>query len=667
MRCIALRQSKCSIRRKHASGLAPISRKTPPPRKKADEEIRKIDFILNVLDTHAPVQQGFFEGLTPLPLVADSGEINEVTKESVLDDRFSSAKELDDIFRHADRVVNEIRSEMQNILPFEDVPFEVADIKRPSRMRFFFGYAQEEAMRAVEADPAWQGRFAWEVVPAGYLMRRGAKPVAPAKKTMGPLRVVAACLAEDAEAVRASLLAAGFEEISLPDVHGKVRDRIRELRADLAEYEGRLAIVASRAKLMSEWRRPLTILKAYWLSQRNMETATAQTAHGKWVRVVCGYVRERDLAAVENTLRYEFPRCSYFLCDPEPDEEVPVSLTSSSFVRPIQMLTEMFGLPNYRDFDPSPFMVANFYIFFGICFGDVGYGTMLVLLSLYLNAKTRPYRGVNNFARVLLIGGCSTIFFGLILGSWFGDLFKPEYLGENNLMLRLQETFVVLDPLAKTIVALVCALSIGILNQFYGIALKMYGAFRQGDMATALFDGLLWLITLPGIVILACTMFTKLPPYLLNIGMGLFFIGALGLVLTQGRDSKNIFLRLITGVTSIYGIVGSYGVTAFIGDTLSYCRLLALGLTTSIVAQTFNMMAGMLKETPVVGFFLFILVLVVGHIFNFMISLLGAFVHSMRLIFVEFFGRFYDGGAKPFRPLMFDSPLCIVKKPADTR
>jgi len=117
-------------------------------------------------------------------------------------------------------------------------------------------------------------------------------------------------------------------------------------------------------------------------------------------------------------------------------------------------------------------------------------------------------------------------------------------------------------------------------------------------------------------------------------------------------------------LVSLYGIVGTYGLTAFIGDTMSYCRLLALGLTTSIVALSFNVMAGLLRETPYVGMLLFVLVLVVGHIFNFAISVLGAFVHSMRLIFVEFFGRFYEGGGRAFKPLSFDSAAAILKRPA---
>jgi len=159
--------------------------------------------------------------------------------------------------------------------------------------------------------------------------------------------------------------------------------------------------------------------------------------------------------------------------------------------------------------------------------------------------------------------------------------------------------------------------------------------------------------------------FTNIPAAVFNTGLWLFTAGAVGLVLTQGRDIKNIFGRLAGGLVSLYGIMGSYGITAFIGDTLSYCRLLALGLTTSIVAMTFNLMAGMLKGIPYVGMILFLLLLLIGHVFNFAISVLGAFVHSMRLIYVEFFGRFYEAGSRPFQPLGFDSPACIMKGPEE--
>jgi len=147
-----------------------------------------------------------------------------------------------------------------------------------------------------------------------------------------------------------------------------------------------------------------------------------------------------------------------------------------------------------------------------------------------------------------------------------------------------------------------------------------------------------------------------------RIGLYVLAIGAIGLVLTQGRDQPSIPGKILQGVVSLYGIMGSYGATSFIGDALSYSRLLALGLTTSIIGMAFNIMANILGAMPYIGIVLFIGVAGFGHIFNFFISVMGAFVHSMRLILVEFFGRFYEGGAKPFTPLGFDSEAAILRK-----
>ena len=640
----------------------------------ADEKLRKIDLILNLLDAHAPEKQSFFEGVTPLPLVVDQGEIDRTVKEFDLEAHYTAASELDDAYRRTERLLAEIHARLEELAPFEDLPVSIGDLTRPQRTSLLLGYVPAENIPKLDCSLEPWRRAVWEVVRPGYQMRKDLTPEQlreaereAERKSKGPVRMIFAFLKEDEDLVRAGLAELGFEEMTLPSLSGKVRDHIRALKGDLAEYEARLAEVKEAVQRMAVLRRSLVILKAVWMSHRNRALASAQSLEGKWVQVFCGYIRERDIGRLETALKQEQPEVLVLFEDPSPDEDVPVSLSAPKWVRPIGLLVETFGLPSYSGFDPSPFLLVNFYVFFGICFSDVGYGLLLVLTSAYLISKTRPYEGVNLFARILFLAGCSTMVFGALLGSWFGDLYKPEFLGEGNVLLRLQERFAVLDPMGKPVEALAIALLIGMANQFYGIVLKAYAALRRRDYAAAIFDGLLWLITLPGLVIMATGLFMDTPVHIFRLGMWLFLLGAVGLVLTQGRNVRNPVGRLLVGIVSLYGIVGSYGCTAFIGDTLSYGRLLALGLTTSIVAQTFNMMAGMLKGVPGVGFLLFLVVLAAGHAFNFLISLLGAFVHSMRLIYVEFFGRFYEGGARPFQPLGFDSALCVVRKPARQR
>jgi len=641
----------------------------------ADDKIRKIDLILNLLDTLAPEKQSFFEGLTPLPLVVEAGEVDKTVKEFDLESHFVTASKLDDQYRRTERLLSDIRTRLEELIPWEDLPFAVTDLSKPQRTALILGHLPADRLHHIPDSGELWSRVAWEIVLPGPLMRKEVsredlKKAEVEATSVGAktVRVVFACLKEDEQVLRKSLSELGFEEMMLPQVHGKVRDQIRELKGDLAEYEQRLVDIRKQVEGMRHLRRSLVILKAVWLSNRNRRLASAKALHGKWTHVLCGYVREQDASALEKAFKQEHPDALLIFEDPDPKEEdIPVSLSAPKWVRPIGLLVEMFGLPSYGGFDPSPFLLFNFYLFFGICFSDVGYGLMLIATSAYLISRTKDYQGVNLFARILFLAGCSTVVFGALLGSWFGDLYKPEFLGEENLLLKLQRRFAILDPMGKPVEALAIALLIGMANQFYGIILKAYSSLRQGDLAGAVFDGLLWLITLPGLVIMATRLFMDTPPYVFRLGMWLFLAGAAGLVLTQGRGAKNPLARILTGIVSLYGIVGSYGCTAFIGDTLSYGRLLALGLTTSIVAQTFNMMARMLKPIPHVGWFFFVLLLVVGHVFNFLISLLGAFVHSMRLIFVEFFGRFYEGGARPFQPLGFDSPLCVVKKSAGSR
>ncbi|HWR69113.1 MAG TPA: V-type ATP synthase subunit I, partial [Desulfomonilia bacterium] len=632
----------------------------------ADENLYKIDFILNLMNILAPERQGFIEGLSPVPLVTTSRELDRLISEFDLEALYRAASELDEAYRTSERLISELETEIAEIEPFRGVPFDLADFTRPAHVKMFFGSVPRSRLGVLDGEAGPWSAMAWEEVAQGAGPHRrnpGATGDADDRAY-----VVIASLRSHEDPVRTTLAGIGFKEVMLPQLDERVSDRLEELKDSLGRYRERLVEVAGQVRLLSggkrsgEGRRPLLIVKAYWLNVKNRLAASTLGLRGQWLHVVRGYVRERDVPRFLSVMEQDFPDSVLDVENPGPDDDVPVSLSVPMLFRPYNLLVEMFGLPPYRSFDPTPFLLLNFTVFFGICFSDVCYGILLVAFSAYLSVRTRDFQGVNNFARILLYGGVSSIVFGALMGSWFGDLYRPEYLGENNVMLQLQQGLMVIDPMAKTILALIVALGIGVANQFFGMSLRMYGQLRKKDWIGAFSDGLCWMVTLTGLLILVSRIFIATPERIFQAGMWLFGIGALCLVLTQAREVRNPIGRLLGGVVSLYGIMGSYGITAFIGDTLSYCRLLALGLTTSIVAMAFNLMAGMVRDVPYVGIVLFVLVLCIGHVFNFAVSVLGAFVHSMRLIYVEFFGRFYETGARPFRPLTFDSPLCILKK-----
>ncbi|HUW61465.1 MAG TPA: V-type ATPase 116kDa subunit family protein [Candidatus Bathyarchaeia archaeon] len=629
-----------------------------------DRELQKANLILGLLDVFVPVQQSFVQGLVNVPLIIEPRELDEALHKFDLEKHYIEASELDDIYRRAERARGDAQNQIKDLLRFENLSFRIGDLTKPKRWKLLYGQITPKSLHAMEADEKARQLLAWEPAAPGQAMRKNGSGTMPAARKGEPVRLIVACLKQDEPEARAMLASYSFEEVALPDLPGTVRDHMRELKEDLASLDTQIKEIQAKVKGMAHLRRTLQVLKAFWDNRRQLATARANTVNSQWAHLVTGYVREHDAARLEETIKREFTSASVILEDPVEGEDVPISLTVAPMVKPLRMLVNLFGLPPYKAFDPSPFLLVNFYIFFGICFSDVGYGLMLTALAIYIMTKTRAYEGVYVFAKLLLFAGVSTIIFGGLLGSFFGDLWQPKYLGEGNILLLLMENVKQLDPLERPLIALLLAIGIGILNQFYGIALKMYNALKNKDTATAMFDALLWLIILPGFVILIASAFVEVPPTVLKAGIGLFAVGAVGLVLTQGRSAKGLVGRFFGGLVSLYGIVGTYGLTAFIGDTMSYCRLLALGLTTSIVALSFNVMAGLLRETPYVGMLLFVLVLVVGHIFNFAISVLGAFVHSMRLIFVEFFGRFYEGGGRAFKPLSFDSAAAILKRPA---
>ncbi|MCX5768931.1 MAG: hypothetical protein NTZ09_01460 [Candidatus Hydrogenedentes bacterium] len=631
-----------------------------------DRELQKLNLILSLLDVFFAVQPSFVEGLVNPPLIIERHELDHALHKFDLDKLYVSASDLDDVYRRTDRANSDALNQLKDLHRFEDLPFRISDLQKPARVKLVYGQISPDGLAVLRADDEAARLLAIEpVIPGQNMRKNGSGGPAPAPKKGQPVRLLAAYLPDDEPSARKKLAAGGFDEVALPELPGTVRDHIRELKEDIASLGASMQEIRARVETeMLPARRTLKVLKAFWDSRKGLALARGNTANTQWAHIVTGYVRVFDVPRLESAIQQEFPSASIVFEDPAEGENVPISLTVGSLVTPMRWLVAVFGLPPYTSFDPSPFLLVNFYLFFGICFSDVGYGLMLTALASYIMIKSREFESLYTFGKLLLFAGISTIIFGALLGSFFGNLYAPEYLGAGNPIQLLMDQVTQLDPLKKPLIALVIALGIGILNQFYGISLKMYGAIHKGDIATAVCDGLTWLVILPGFIILVATGFAPVPAAVLRVGIVMFAAGALGLVLTQGRSAPGIGGKILLGVMSLYGIVGTYGLTAFIGDTMSYSRLLALGLTTSIVAFSFNLMAGLLRPIPYIGIVLFIVVIVVGHLFNFTISVLGAFVHSMRLIFVEFFGRFYEGGGRPFKPLSFDSSTAMLKKPA---
>ncbi|MFW6457337.1 MAG: V-type ATP synthase subunit I, partial [Planctomycetota bacterium] len=408
------------------------------------------------------------------------------------------------------------------------------------------------------------------------------------------------------------------------------------------------------------------VMLGYWEGEREKVEARNNALDSQRITVLTGFLPEKERKIVDSDLKEQFPGISTVYRDPEPDDDVPVSLTHSRLMEPVTFLVDMFGLPDYFSFDPTPFLAFSFLLFFGMCFADVFYGLALTVVGYLLARKMRPHEGMYNLCMLFCYAGVFTTVLGVISGGWASTLWEPEYLGEGNILMVIRNhTTLVGDLLDQAVLLLVISIGIGVVNQFYGLILRAYGSIRRGKVLDALYDSGLWFLVLPGFLIAFGSLFFDMSSSTLNVGIGLMIVGGIGLILTQGRDADGAGARFGKGVISIYGIMGSYGCITFLSDILSYSRLVALGLTSSIVGMAFNIIAELVRSTPVVGVVLFVLILVFGHTFNFLVSMLAAFVHPARLIFLEFFNCFYEGGGTKFRPLSVSTESVIVK--AETR
>lgn len=424
----------------------------------------------------------------------------------------------------------------------------------------------------------------------------------------------------------------GFSLYNLKDVEGTAAENIAQLDGQVEEVlqqrEKLIAKVAdfgSKRDLLKQAIDVLTI-ETHRDDVLNGLTATSETVYLEgWVPSDM----EKNVASV-----LEKHGCAYGFSQPEDEDEPPVLLDNHPLVKPYGMVTELYALPTYRSgLDPNPFMAPFFFIFFGLMMADIGYGLMISLGGYFLYKKVRPQGVLEDLTKMAIQCGISTMFWGLMFGSFFGNLI-PAFTGG---MLGKLIPFdpILFDPLTNPMPLFYLSLAFGAIQIFLGMGLNGYMMIKQGNLKGALFDVGFWFMLLGGFGIT-----------ILNVKLGLTIsaLGALGVLLTAGRENKS-FLKKVTG-----GLGSLYNVTSYMSDLLSYSRLLALSLATAVIAQVMNTM-GTLGGSSFFGWILFILLFVVGHLFNLAINLLGTYVHTSRLQYIEFFGKFFESGGRKFKPL----------------
>ncbi|MBR4173157.1 MAG: V-type ATP synthase subunit I, partial [Clostridia bacterium] len=355
---------------------------------------------------------------------------------------------------------------------------------------------------------------------------------------------------------------------------------------------------------------------------------------------ISGYIPEKVGDNLKDDLLQKFT-VSVELFEPEDSEDVPVAFQNNAFVAPVEGITSDYSMPSKGDIDPNPVMAFFYYFFFGMMFSDAGYGLLLMIVCGILGFGNVLEEKKRNSFKMFFYCGVSTTFWGIMYGSFFGDLIATasRTFGAGTLAFSP----ILVDPVQKPLTLLIMSVAFGTVHILTALAIKFYMTWRSGEKWAAVFDTGFWIIVILGVGVLATGAAFSMP-IVTNIGKYLAIGGAVGLVLTQGRSSKNPIMKLLNGILSLYDI------TSIVGDVLSYSRLMALGLATGVIASVINVL-GSLGGGSVIGLITFIVISIFGHSLNFAINMLGAYVHTNRLQYVEFYQKFYEGGGRKYNPL----------------
>ena len=378
--------------------------------------------------------------------------------------------------------------------------------------------------------------------------------------------------------------------------------------------------------------------------------------------VISGYIPrcEADYVAGDLLERYD---CAVDVEELREDEEAPVILKNNPFSANMEGIVESYGLPHKGEIDPTTIMSFFYIFFFGMMLSDAAYGAIVALICGILVRKFPGMsQGMKKSLKLFFYCGLSTLVWGILFGGYFGnivDIVSEKFFGHTVTVPALW--FIPLDDPMKL---LVYSLLFGVIHLFVGLGIKGYLCLKDKKYMDFFCDVVLWFMLLTGLILmlLPSDIFASIaqteivfPPVLNRTAQILAAAGAAGIVLMSGRGHKNPALRLALGAYDLYNITG------WLSDVLSYSRLLALGLATGVIASVINQMGSMLPDN-LIGVVFFVLIFLVGHAMNLAINLLGAYVHTNRLQFVEFFGKFYEGGGRPFTPFKENTKYTEVKE-----
>lgn len=427
-----------------------------------------------------------------------------------------------------------------------------------------------------------------------------------------------------------TLKAASFAPAQFGDVHGTVAQRLEAYAREREEINRRTQQVTQQWQEMANAN--LTRLKTWYdllQIEKDQQEAAKRTIGTGQAFLLRGWVPAALGDQVGAELQKLSPTCAVEVYVPAEDDEPPILLHNGKFATPFESVVEGFALPAPKGIDPTAVMAPFYALLFGMMLSDAGYGLVMALAIPLLLKLKKPGKNSVKMLWLLFYSAIATVVCGAIYNTWFGF----------NLPVKS-----ILDPINDPMPVMIICMGVGVVHLYAGMILAAYMNIKRGKPQDAVFDQLSWMMLVSGLIMLVAG------GVIGEIGKWMAIIGVVIILIWAGREkSRNPFKRLVSGLGSLYGA------TSWISDILSYMRLFGMGLATGVIGMVINQLVGMAFSSGIIGAVIGSVLFVGAHAFNLGINALGAYVHSCRLQYIEFFGKFYEEGGVAFRPLAYNT------------
>ncbi|MBW9149372.1 V-type ATP synthase subunit I [Clostridium sp. CM028] len=577
-------------------------------------EQAKVKFALDLLMKHSE-KEGALKSLIKGKSSLDYEELETLAKKSNYKENYQKLKDRDNNLIQMKSEKAKINSEIGSLTPWISLDASFKDLKSLNSSIFLMGSLPK----------AFKDAFREEFeskIPCSYL-----EVISDGKNA---INVIALVYKEYEDKASEILKHYSFNTTNLK-YDGISAEIVREFNKRLDEISKEEEKINAEIKNDCQYLEDFKIVYEYLSNKHIKASACKNFLKTENTVAIEGWVPTESAKDLENLIKSTTKEEFYLEIEKavKEDDRVPILLKNSAVVEPFELIVSMYSLPKYSEIDPTPVMAPFYMVFFGMMLADLGYGLVMFIACAIALKKFNLEEGQKKFAKFFLLLSIPTALAGVVYGGFFGDI------------IPFISTHSLINPGEDIMLLLIISIVIGAIQIYFGLGVKGYMLIRDGKPMDAIYDVVTWYAALTGAFLLLGGAQIGLSPAVVNIGKWVMIVGMVALVLTQGRQNKGIGAKLGGG---LYGL---YGISSYIGDLVSYSRIMALGLAGGFIASAFNMLIKMMP-TPfniIIGIFIFVF----AQTFNLLLSSLSAFVHSARLQYVEYFSKFYEGGGKAFK------------------